>query len=388
MHQAKLFDSFFMGGFECSTHRRRDGQRLDLIHSSGHDRWAGADYAQLATAGINTVRDGLRWYLIERQSGRYDWSSFLPMLRAANEQRTQVIWDLSHYGCPEGLDIWRPEFVDRFARFAGAVATLVREESDQIPFYSLVNEMSFWSWAGGDVGYFEPNAHGRGLELKHQLVRASIAAIESVRAVEPRARFVQTDPIIHVLPDSPSHQDTAAAEGYRMSQFEAWDLLTGERWPGLGGKPEYLDIVGVNYYPHNQWILSGSRIFRGDSRYRPLAGMLAETWRRYQRPMVITETGSEGHDRASWMRYICEQVTLAMARGVPIEGICWYPILDYPGWDDDRHCPAGLLGYADGEGRRPLDESLSLELQAQQRQFALLDSKPAMEALLFDNQSQ
>ena len=24
-----LFRSFFLGGFECSTHRRRDGQRLD-----------------------------------------------------------------------------------------------------------------------------------------------------------------------------------------------------------------------------------------------------------------------------------------------------------------------------------------------------------------------
>lgn len=388
MQQAKLFESFFMGGFECSTHRRRDGQRLDLIRSTAHDRWAREDYAQLATAGINTVRDGVRWHLIERQSGRYDWSSFLPMLRAANAQKTQVIWDLSHYGSPDGLDIWRPEFVDRFARFAGAVARVVREESDQIPFYSLVNEMSFWAWAGGDVGYFEPGAHGRGLELKHQLVRASIAAIEAVRAVEPRARFVQTDPIIHVLADSSRHEDTAAAEGYRMSQFEAWDLLIGERWPGLGGKPEYLDIVGVNYYPHNQWILSGPRIFRGDSRYRPLAGMLVETWRRYQRPVVITETGSEGHERASWLRYICEQATLAMARGVPIEGICWYPILDYPGWDDNRHCPAGLLGFADEQGRRLIDESLSSELHAQQRHFALLDANPAMETHVFDNESR
>ncbi|MDB6050141.1 MAG: hypothetical protein JWR17_2887 [Pseudomonas sp.] len=376
MHQAQLFDSFFMGGFECSTHRRQDGKRLDLIQSSGHERWAGNDYAQLAAAGITSVRDGLRWHLIEGQSGHYDWSSFLPMLRAANAQGTQVIWDLSHYGCPEGLDIWRPEFVERFARFAAAAARVVREESDQIPFYSLVNEISFWAWAGGDVGYFEPSARGRGTELKHQLVRASIAAIEAVRAVEPRARFVQTDPIINVIADSPRQEDTAAAEEYRLSQFEAWDLLTGARWPGLGGKPDYLDIIGVNFYPHNQWLRSGGRILRGDYRYRPLAGMLAETWRRYQRPILISETGWEGPERASWFKYVCEQATQAMTRGVPIEGICWYPILDYPGWDDDRHCPAGLFGYADGQGRRPADEALALELHAQQQHFALLGNKP------------
>jgi hypothetical protein len=33
--------------------------------------------------GLLTVRDGLRWHLIEREPGRYDWSSWLPMLEAA-----------------------------------------------------------------------------------------------------------------------------------------------------------------------------------------------------------------------------------------------------------------------------------------------------------------
>ena len=41
-------------------------------------------------------------------TGRYDWSSFLPMLRAARETGTQVLWDLLHYGWPDDLDIWRP----------------------------------------------------------------------------------------------------------------------------------------------------------------------------------------------------------------------------------------------------------------------------------------
>ncbi len=68
----RLFDSFFIGGFECASHRRRDGVRLDLLHSTGHDRWAPEDFAAMATHGIRTVRDGLRWHLIETSPNCYD----------------------------------------------------------------------------------------------------------------------------------------------------------------------------------------------------------------------------------------------------------------------------------------------------------------------------
>ena len=70
------FDSFFMGGFECATHRRRDGLRIDVTATTGHDMSAKEDYLLLQKAGVRTVRDGLRWHLIEAVPGIYDWSSF------------------------------------------------------------------------------------------------------------------------------------------------------------------------------------------------------------------------------------------------------------------------------------------------------------------------
>lgn len=366
-HVPALFDSFFMGGFECSTHRGQDGRRLDLIEGTAHQRWAAQDFRALLEHGVASARDGLRWHLIETTPGQYDWSSFLPQLRAAEQTGVQVIWDLCHYGWPDDLDIWRPHFVERFARFAAAAARVVREESERIPFYSPINEMSFAAWAGGEVGYFAPLGRGRGDELKHQLVRASIAAIEAIREVDPRARFVQVDPVIHVLPRNSAAADHA--EGYRLSQYQAWEMLTGTQWPGLGGKPEYLDILGVNYYPNNQWYLDGARVWRGEPLYRPFAGILAEVYQRFRRPILVAETGAEGEQRADWLRYISEQVRLAMQRGVPMEGICLYPVLDYPGWTDNRHCDAGLFGYADVSGRRPLCHALAQELRHQQTLF-------------------
>ncbi|MEE4705355.1 family 1 glycosylhydrolase [Pseudomonas alliivorans] len=364
-----LFKSFFMGGFECSTHRRRDGKRLDLLYSTGHAQWPGKDFAAMENCAIRTVRSGLRWHLIETRPGVYDWESLLPMLRAARAQGTQVIWDLCHYGYPDDVDIWQPQFVERFARFATAAAQVIKDEGDTMPFYSPINEISFWSWAGGDVGYFNPGAEHRGMELKHQLVRASIAAIEAIRGVAPDARFIQADPLIHVMPATRRNDEIEAAENYRRAQFEAWDLLSGRQWPGLGGRPEYLDVLGANFYPHNQWIFNGRRVMRGEQEYRPFSGMLRELFVRYGRPILVSETGAEDEQRVPWFRYVTDQVKKAVQAGVPVEGICWYPILDYPGWDDGRYCPAGLLGYADGQGQRAAFHPLQVAIREADKMF-------------------
>src|SRR6476469_4712717 len=98
------FNSFLMAGFECSSHRRRDGVRLDLISATSHDRHVRQDYAACEKLGLTTLRDGLRWHRIEKSPGQYDWSSWLPMLEAAHEVGVQVIWDLFHYGSPDCVD--------------------------------------------------------------------------------------------------------------------------------------------------------------------------------------------------------------------------------------------------------------------------------------------
>ena len=49
--------------------------------------------------------------------------------------------------------------------------------------------------------------------------------------------------------------------------------------------------------------------------------------------------------------------------GVPVEGVCLYPILDHPGWDDDRLCPNGLLGHDPGAGARTVHGPLADRVQ-------------------------
>src|SRR6476661_4694678 len=107
----------------------------------------------------------------------------------------------------------------------------------------------------------------------------------------------------------------------------------------------------------------------GHHEYRPLGDMLVEVAERYGKPIFLSETGAEGSARPSWLHYVCGGVRDAMNRGVAVEGICWYPITAYPGWDNSRHAEAGLLSTIMSDGRRHVDQPLLEELRAQQAQF-------------------
>ncbi|HLH01488.1 MAG TPA: hypothetical protein VKX25_01860 [Bryobacteraceae bacterium] len=364
------FQSFFLAGFECSSHRVSDTKRLDLIAATKHDQHCVSDYARLRDLGIESVRDGVRWHLIERAPYHYDFGSLRPMLKAARTLGMQVIWDVFHYGWPDDLDLFSTEFLRRFRSFARELARVVAGETDHTPYFIPLNEISFFSWAAGEVGIFYPFVHCRGNELKAHLVRACMTAIEAIRMEIPHARLVQVDPLINIVASDDMDEDLkAAARAHERSQFDAWDMLTGRLCPELGGAPEYLDIVGANYYVHNQWVYGGAFIEASDPRYRPLHEILGEVYRRYRRPLFLAETGIEDDRRAGWLRYVCDEVSYAIERGVPVEGICLYPILNYPGWSDERCCHTGLFDYCDEFGNRSIYRPLEEELAIQQKRM-------------------
>lgn len=374
----RLFQSFFAGGFECSTFRLASGQRLDLVASTRHDAFALEDYKRLMAHGLRVAREGVRWHLVERVPGEYDFSTLRPIVRAAGLTGTQVVWDLCHFGWPDHLDIFKPQFLTAFAAYAAALAEWLANETSEPGLYVPINEISFFSWAAGEEGSIFPFVTRRGFELKRQLVRAAIGAMDAIWAVQPEARFVHVDPVIHVLPHPRHPEDRDAAEAYRQSQFQAWDMLAGRVCPDLGGAEKYLDITGVNFYPHNEWFydLKGVRrvrkftpISRRHPLYRPFSEILAEVYERYRRPLWIGETGAENRARANWLHYMCEESAAVLRSGLPLHGICLYPILNHPGWVDDRHCHNGLWDYAGDDGHREIYTPLATEVRRWQRVF-------------------
>lgn len=337
-----------------------------------HDRYVRDDYRRLREIGVGTVRDGVRWNLVDRR-GALDFSSVLPFIEAAKQEHITVIWDLFHYGYPEDLDPFAAEFIDRFAAYCYGFAKLIRSRFWGAPFYTPVNEISYFAWAAGGQGLFAPHLIDRGPELKRQLARASIAGMNAIMAVDSRARFVHCEPLVHVVAplDAPWLADEADYFNDRCVH-EAWDMIGGYLEPELGGSPRHLDIVGVNYYGYNQWEHQrpGSILSLDDPRRLPFHELLHQMQRRYDRPIVVAETASHAEFRPGWVRDIGRECLLALDHGVDLHGLCLYPIIDMFDWHEDTSAPKEmglweLRRHADDEDRleRVLHEPTYHELR-------------------------
>jgi hypothetical protein len=151
-------------------------------------------------------------------------------------------------------------------------------------------------------------------------------------------------------------------------------MIAGRLHPELGGRAEFLDIVGVNFYHANQWEYPDQRLRWEDTprdpRWVPLHRLLQEVHERYRRPLIISETSHFGEGRARWLREVADEVATARALGVPLEGLCIYPIIDRPDWDEPaRWHNSGmwdLCRSADGRLERVPCEDYVVELRAAQ----------------------
>ncbi len=365
-----MFRSFFQAGFECSTQKLRSGRRLDLLESTQHGRLAAKDYERIHAFGMRTIRIAARWHLIEAAPGRYDFESLAVILNAAEKTQTEVLLDLLHFGWPDHVDVFSPEFPDQFQNFTFELTQYLKHRRSNCHVFAPVNEISFLSWGGGDKACINPHATGRGHELKRNLVRAAAASSEVLLNEIPNARLISPEPVIHIVGDPLVPGDDLEAAMYTQAEFQAWDMLSGQMAPELGGKAEYLDIIGVNFYERNQWVHNSETLQRDDPRYKPFRNMLREVWERYRRPMFVSETGTEDCGRPDWFNYVCDEVFAARSERLPIHGICLYPILNHPGWEDDRHCHNGLFDYPNAAGERDVYWPLAHALINQQQRFA------------------
>ena len=108
----------------------------------------------------------------------------------------------------------------------------------------------------------------------------------------------------------------------------------------------------------------------------PFSRLVLDAWERYQRPIIIGETSHVGSGRAEWIRELTDEVIIAVNAGLPLEGICLYPIIDRFEWDNASHWHnSGLWDYAiepDGTYRRVLNAGYAEELRRSQLRLATI----------------
>ena len=285
----------------------------------------------------------------------------------------------------------------RFVEYAAACARAIRSENDAPGWYTPVNEISYTAWSAGDVGIMAPFWHGRGFEYKHILVEASIRGFDAIRSVDPEARTLAAEPLVrlHVHPGVTDPDERARlqrdADDFNVRVVsEAYDMLAGRVAPHLGGSREHLGVVGVNYYEGNQWTIPTPTLpqhflGRGEAEWLPLSAILADLSERYGGPIVISETGSSGENRVGWLRHLADEAAAAIARGVDLQGICLYPIVTSPDWNDPTAFFEGglwdVVPQPDGTLARELVPDVAAALREAQLRLSpaspVLDLPPA-----------
>ena len=347
---ASPFRSFWWGGYECTDQLNAFGHRVDFLPLTGHLPLINEDYAALAPFQVRTVREGIRWAHIERVPYHYEFSTVQAMLEAGQRHGIQQVWDLCHFGYPDDLTPLHPLFARRFAALCRAFVAFYRSQRPhEMLIVTPINEVSFISWLGGDARGTSPYCQNQGWDVKYGLMRAYIEGAHALREADPTIRFLSTEPLVNIVPPLPatSRERRRATEAHR-NQFQATDILSGRLCPELGGHESLLDIVGFNYYYDNQW-QNGTPNKLGwnddvpDPRWVPLRQLLRAVHQRYRRPFALTETSHPGIDRPAWLHMVADECAAVLREGLPLQGICLYPIIDRPDWDHlDQWHQSGL----------------------------------------------
>lgn len=349
-----LYKSFWMGGFEGADHVNANKVQLDMVKASGHSECADDNYRKLAELGIKTVRESIGWRVSRPTlNSPLDLSRALRFAEVAERHDIQIIWTFMHYGAPEGVNLFHDSFIDHFVEYAVKVAEALKGH-DSTPIFNLINEISFLSWAVSQTNFIWPYVgsgnNREGFEVKCRLVRAVLEAMVAVRTVSPSARFLHIEPLLHIVAPANQPELKELALEVRDHQWQTWELLRGAMEPQLGGYPEALDLMGVNYYHNGQMeVVTGNYLdwATQDPRRALLSDLLKEVQVRYGRPFIIAETGHFDDNRARWLDYVLCEAKKALAAGVPLQGLCIYPVIDRPCWHEPtKIINCGIMEHA------------------------------------------
>jgi len=365
-----------IGGFETTYQPDHD---VDVAESTRHIDRRRDDLELLKGCGVRTLRYPIRWHRLERRPREFDWAETDAVFELLAELKMEPIVDLVHHtSYPRWLrgGFTDPRFPSAYLRYVEAV--LGRYPT--ISKYTLFNEPLATLFLCGHEGIWPP--HHRGIESLVEIFRNVLPSIgEASRRAKsqlPAAEHMWCDTCEHHTGGDRSGRAYAAYANDR--RFFVLDALVGrfdadrsERRPFVdeviargGGdllelEPGNVDVVGLDYYAHCQWHFEMGGGTAPTPRPRPLADLITEYADRYHRPVWLGETNLRGYasDRATWLKYVLEQCEAAVAGGVELRGLCWFPFVDSCDWDSllqRAECnidPVGVFWIDASGGRRP-----------------------------------
>lgn len=332
---------------------------LDEYQLLGHYQHWREDIGLAARLGVKALRWGIPWYRVEALPGEFDWRWTDEVLSClVNELGVTPIVDLMHYGCPFWLrrEFASPQYPQAVARY---IRAFVERYAGLVHWYTPLNEPVVNALMCGKRGLWPPYLRGDSgyIRIMLQLVRGIIESTAAIKEVDPKAVLVHVEATGLSRAAREDLEALAADDNHRG--YLCYDLLTGRVDPGHplylwlvrnGASPDELnriaerrialDVLGMNFYP--QWSarefyvtpkgrISDRAINDGENSFGKL---IEDYYRRYQVPIILTETSAYGADsmRSGWLKNSTATIKALRRRGVPVLGYTWFPMFTMIDW--------------------------------------------------------
>lgn len=399
------------GGIEC-THNRVGDVYFSQLEWNGHLARPD-DLEQIAGIGFRALRYPVLWEMAAPdRPDRIDWSFSDERLPRLRDLGIRVIAGLVHHGSgPSYAPLLSPAFAPGLARFARAVA----ERYPWLDAFTPINEPLTTARFCGLYGLWHPHgkSHKTFLRILIHECRATVLAMQAVRAVNPSAILVQTDDLGRVY-HTPRLTEEAEYQNHR--RWLGWDLLCGKvdrdhplhaylvRNEVTDGDLEWFqenacppDIIGINHYPTSDRFLdentnrypgivpveNGRQVYADIEavRVRPeLPGgfyeRLMEAWQRYRLPLAITEShlGCTREEQLRWLAESWQSAELARQRGADVRAVTAWSLLGAFNWNtlvtrDACYYEPGVFDIRGGTPRATAIASLLSMLARGQKPF-------------------
>ncbi len=187
-------------GVECTVNRVGDCFS-DQLERSGH-AIRSKDLERLAELGIRTLRYPILWERTAPEALESpDWSWADERMEALERLGIKPIVSLLHHGSgPRYTSLLDPKFPEKLATFAVAVARRYPWVAD----YTPVNEPLTTARFSCLYGHWYPHVRDPLMFARAMLAqcRATLLAMQAIRAVNPGARLIQTEDLGKVFSTS------------------------------------------------------------------------------------------------------------------------------------------------------------------------------------------
>ena len=350
----------------------RPGLRaLDEYELTQHYKLWKHDFDLVAETGVKFVRWGIPWYRVQPAPHEWDWEWTDKALDyLVNVKGITPILDLMHYGTPLWLEnsFINASYPHRVAEYAYEV---VARYKSLVHYYTPLNEPMVNADMCGRKAEWPPYLSGEDgyVKLTLALAKGIVLTTQAIKAEQPGAITVQVEALWHTLTNDSSLEERVFHEN--AHQYLGFDLTTGRVDDNYVLSPflcshgmnhsdiEWFmqnavtfDLFGANFYPWSYSELkrgsNGSRRYvSGETSGDKIEIVLRDVYKRYQLPIVITETSAKSDikGRARWMDETLDSVRALREVGLPIVGYTWFPLFT-------------MVDWAYRTGRRPLNDYL------------------------------